>query len=345
MMKKATALLALLALIGLLPAAAQEPQQEMTEKVEKKAEEMVEKKAEEMVEEGEQVAEEAMEKAEEMVGEEAEQAVEEAEEAVEEAVLMESDLSLDEVLGSHYEALGGVDAWKAIEAVRFSGSTTVGPGMKAPFTMTLKRPGNIRLEFVFQGMTGIQASNGETAWMVMPFMGKTDPEEMSADLAKIINQQSDLEGPLFDWSAKGHTVELMGVTTLEGTEVYKIKVTRDTGEVEYHHLDKEYFVAIQVESTRNVQGQEMDIETAIGDYKELCLATSTLVDDETACDGDSLWLAYSIESKPKGAPTAMQVITIEEVAVNPDDIAADYFTMPAKPAAEPAESEETGAGE
>ena len=340
MTKKATALLALLALIGLLPAAAQEPQQEMTEKAEKMVEE-----AKEMVEEGEQVAEEAMEKAAEMAGEaaeKAEQAVEEAEEAVEEAVLMEADLSLEEVLGSHYEALGGVDAWKAVESVRFTGSTTVGPGMKAPFTMTLKRPGNIRLEFVFQGMTGIQASDGSTAWMVMPFMGKTDPEEMSADLAQIINQQSDLEGPLFDWAAKGHTVELMGVTELEGTEVYKVKVTRDTGEVEYHHLDKEYFVAIQVESTRNVQGQEMDIETAIGDYKELCLATSTPVDEENPCEGDSLWLAYSIESKTKGAPSPMQVITIEDVAVNPDDIAADFFAMPAKapdesPEAEPAE--------
>ena len=34
-----------------------------------------------------------------------------------------------------------------------------------------------------QGMTGIQAYDGETAWGVMPFMGKSDPEEMAEDQA------------------------------------------------------------------------------------------------------------------------------------------------------------------
>jgi outer membrane lipoprotein-sorting protein len=297
MIERATALLTLLALCGLLPAVAQEPQAEM------------EAKAEEMIGEAEKMAEEA------------------------EQMIEDDGASLDEVLESHYEALGGKAAWQAIESVRFEGTMSMGPGMEAPFTMTMKRPNNIRLEFTFQGMTGIQASDGETSWMVMPFMGKTDAEEMPADMAKQLEEQADIEGPLFDWADKGHEVELLGREEMEGTEVYKLKLTRDSGDVRYHYLDSEYFVTVKQEGKTKVQGQEMEIETAISDYKELCLATSALVDDDTPCDGDALMLAYSIESKAKGAPTG-QAITISGVVINPDDIEADYFAMPAKAAPE-----------
>jgi hypothetical protein len=253
--------------------------------------------------------------------------------------MMEGDgPTLDEVLASHYEALGGTDAWQAVESVRFEGTMSMGPGMEAPFTMTMQRPGNIRLEFTFQGMTGIQASDGDTAWMVMPFMGKTDPEEMPADMAKQLKEQADIEGPLFSWADKGHTVELVGVEEMEGTEVYKVKLTRESGDVRYHYLDSEYYVTVKQEGKTKVQGQEMEIETSIGDYKEVCLATSTEVSDEMPCEGDILVLPHSIESKPKGAPSG-QVITITSVALNSGDIEAENFVMPVKEAGEADEVE------
>lgn len=304
MMKKAIAALALLALWGLLPAAAQEPQEEMTTE------------AVDTVEEVEKMSDAAQE----MAGEP-------------EKMMAGDGPTLEEVLQSHYEALGGTEAWGSIEAVRFEGMMTMGPGMEAPFTMTMQRPDKIRLEFTFQGMTGIQASDGEIAWMVMPFMGKTDAEQMPADMAKQLEEQADIEGPLFDWSGKGHQVELLGVEEMEGTEVYKIQLTLESGDVRYHYLDSEYFVTVKQEGKTKVQGQEMEIETTIGDYKELCLETSAPVDDETPCEGDILVLPYSIESKPKGAP-AGQVITVTKVTINPDDIAPDFFSMPAKEADE-----------
>ena len=325
MMKKAIALFALLALVGLLPAVAQEPQEEMKTEAANMAQDAdkVVGDAEEMVDEAEKMVDEA-----EKMADEAEGMVAKADD------MMDGDgPSLDEVLESHYEALGGLDAWKAIEAVRLVGTMSMGPGMEAPFTMTMQRADKIRLEFTFQGMTGIQASDGDTAWMVMPFMGKKDPEEMPADMAKQLKEQADIEGPLFGWDEKGHTLELVGAEEMEGTEVYKLKLTRDSGDVRYHFLDSEYYVTVKQEGKTMVQGQEMEIETTIGDYKELCLATSTLVEDDAPCEGDVLVLPYSIESKPKGAP-AGQVITITDVTVNPTDIAADYFAMPPKPEVE-----------
>ena len=88
MMKRATAVLVLLALCGLLPAAAQEPQEEMAAEAKKMAEE-----AEGMVEEAEGMAEEAAGMAEEA-----------------KKMMAGDGRSLDEVLASHYEALGATDS-------------------------------------------------------------------------------------------------------------------------------------------------------------------------------------------------------------------------------------------
>ncbi len=55
-------------------------------------------------------------------------------------------------------------------------------------------------------------------------------------------------------------------------------------------------------------------------------------------------MPHAIESKPKGSP-AGQAITITSVMVNPDDIAADYFAMPAKPAMPADEPDEAEPGE
>ena len=347
MMKRTVALLALVALFGVLPAVAQEPQEETTAKAQQVVEDAMKMadEAEGMADEAEGMADEAegmAGEAEGMVGEpkemvgDAEGMVEDAEEA-----MAGGGPTLEEVLESHYEAIGGTDAWASVDSVRFEGTMSMGPGMEAPFSMTMKRPGNIRLEFSFQGMTGIQASDGTTAWMVMPFMGNNDPEEMPDEQAEQLNEQADIEGPLFDWADKGHTLELLGSEKMEGTDVYKLKLTRKNGKVRYQYLDTDYFMIIKQEGKTVVQGQEMDIETAIGDYKEVCLETSTLVDDEQPCEGDVLVLPYSIESKPKGAP-AGQAITIETVTVN-SEVEDGYFAMPPKP--EPAETETVKPGE
>ena len=94
------------------------------------------------------------------------------------------------------EAQGGKDKLLAVESAKFNGNMMMGPGMEVPFTMVFRRPMNMRLEFTMQGMTAVQAYDGETAWSIMPFMGKTDPEVMADDQAKNIKEQADFDGPL-----------------------------------------------------------------------------------------------------------------------------------------------------
>ena len=221
------------------------------------------------------------------------------------------DLTLDQVLANHYEALGGLDAIKGMDTATFVGRMAMGPGAEAPFKMFFKRPMMARMEFTMQGMTGIQAYDGETAWMIMPFMGKSDPEVMAEDQAKNMQEQADIDGPLVDWQEKGHKVELIGLEDVDGTEAYKIRVDLANGDVRYHYLDSEYFITIKQEGKTTMQGNEVEFETILSDYKEV----------------GGLMFPHSVESKPKGAP-AGQVITIDEIEVG-IEVSDDLFAMPA----------------
>jgi len=228
--------------------------------------------------------------------------------------------TLDEVLDHHFEALGGKDKLAAVQSAKMVAKQVFGP-QEVPATIYWKRPNKVRMEFTLQGMTGIQAYDGTTAWMVMPFLGKNDPEEMTGDDLKDIIEQADMiDGPLFDWKDKGHTVEFLGEDTIEGTPAWKLKLTRSNGDVSTVWLDKDAYVQIKSQGKRQRGEQEFDIETSFGDYKEV----------------DGLYFPHSIESKPKGAPQGA-TITVESIELGAE-IDDALFGMPEKKA-EPAGGE------
>ncbi len=219
--------------------------------------------------------------------------------------------TVDEIIAKNIEARGGKAKIQAVKSAVFVGKMTA-QGMEAPITLKWERPNKVRMEFTLQGMTGIQAYDGETGWMVMPFLGKKDPEKMTADDLKDIQDMADLfDGPLMDYAAKGHQVELIGKESVEGTEAYKLKLTRKTGDVSMVYIDAEAFLEIKSVGTRKTPQGELEIESAQGDFKEI----------------DGLLFPMSMESKPKGAP-AGQTITVEKVELNAAVQATD-FAMPA----------------
>jgi len=225
--------------------------------------------------------------------------------------LAAQDMSLDEVLAKHYEAIGGTEAWENVGSARMTGTMNMGPGGEAGFTMTFKRPNRARLEFMIQGMTGVQAYDGETAWMHLPFLGQSDPEIMADDQAKGMIEQADLEGPLVGWKEKGHQLSLVGLEDVEGTEAYRIDIELANGDTRRFFLDSEYFVTIRQEGATMQMGSPVEFEVILSDYKEV----------------DGLMLPHSIDNRQKGAPSG-QVITVSEVLINLD-VDEGIFTMPA----------------
>jgi len=222
------------------------------------------------------------------------------------------DMTVDEVIAQYIDARGGAEAWEAVETIRMKGLSSFPNGMEAPFTIEFKRPDKIRIENEIQGMTGIQAYDGESGWRVMPFMGKTEPEPIPEGELAMLEEQADLDGPLFDYAEKGHEVELLGKEDLEGTEAYKLKLTRADDTVVYIYLDAEYFLELRSESQREIpqMGGEVNMIVESGDYKEV----------------GGLVFPHNFKQSVEGSPAAAN-ISIEEVELNPE-LDDSRFAMP-----------------
>jgi outer membrane lipoprotein-sorting protein len=225
----------------------------------------------------------------------------------------------DELIEKNIQAKGGREKIQAIKTVRMSGKMTMGQGMEAPVTMELARPNKMRLEFTFQGMTGVQTYDGKEGWALMPFMGKTEPEPIAGKQLEMIEEQADFDGLLMDYKEKGHKVELVGKEDLEGSPTYKLKITKKNGDTGYYWLDADTFLEVKASGKTNMNGQEIQGETYFGDYKE----------------AGGVMFAHSVENKAVGSPGSM-TITINKIDVNPD-LPAGRFGKPEaeKPAGAP----------
>jgi outer membrane lipoprotein-sorting protein len=218
--------------------------------------------------------------------------------------------SVDEIIAKNVQARGGADKLKSVQSIKSTATMSLGPGMEAPGVLVQKRPAFARLEFTVQGLTAVQAYDGKNAWQIMPFMGKKDPELMSADEAKETEEMADLDGPLVDYKSKGHQVELLGKEKVEGTDAYKLKATLKNGDVQTIYIDADSFLEIKEETKRTVRGSEQVIESAIGDYKEV----------------NGIIFPFAVESSVKGSQDKQKLtITKIELNVPTDD---GIFKMP-----------------
>lgn len=218
--------------------------------------------------------------------------------------------TVDELVERYQKAQGGKEKLEAIKSMRMEGKMEMGQGMQMPVKVEVITPDKLRFEGTMQGMTMIQAVNGDSGWQIMPFMGKTEPEPMSAEDVKQSKKQLESFDPISKYKELGHTLELVGKEDLEGTPAFKLKLTRKDGEITYLFLDAESYLLIKTAGKTKMQGQEVDAETNIGDYKEVA----------------GILMAHSMETKIKNFPGAM-VMTFEKIEVNPALPSTD-FDMP-----------------
>ena len=222
-----------------------------------------------------------------------------------------AEVKLDEVLAEYVEAKGGMEFINNMKSIKATGVMVMGP-MEAPLDFIIKRPNKVYSTFEIQGMKGIQAYDGEKGWKVMPFMGKTEPEYISGDELKQLQDQGDIEGPLINAEAKGHVLELIGLTEIEGTPVIEIKATKKSGDVVTVFLDEEYKLEVMTRAKMSTMGQQVEAETYFSDYKEV---------------GDTgVPSPHSMAVKING--TVAQTITIKKIEYNVE-VDDSLFEVPA----------------
>jgi Rieske Fe-S protein len=186
-----------------------------------------------------------------------------------------------------------------------------GGGMEFPFTQTIKKPNGMLMEMTIQGMTMKQGYDGTTAWMINPFQGNKNAEKMPKEQEKYMKEQAEIEGQLVNYKEKGSTVELLGKEDMEGSEVYKIKLTDKDGDVTTYYLDASSYLVLKQESKRKIKEKEISSTITMGNYKSI----------------DGYMVPHSVEIKSSNEQMGTQNVIIEKVEMN-TPVEDNIFAMP-----------------
>lgn len=176
--------------------------------------------------------------------------------------------SAEEIVTKHIEAKGGADAWKKVKSLYMKTATAM-MGMEFPSEVWIESPDKMRNVVSFQGKNIITVMNGNEGWTLNPLMGSTKAESLPESALKDFKEQADMAGPFVDYKTKGHSIESLGSDDLDGTDVFKIKLTEKTGDISTYYIDKESYMILKLESKKMINGQEAEQSMEFSDYRKV----------------------------------------------------------------------------
>jgi len=195
--------------------------------------------------------------------------------------------SADEIVNDYFLATGH-DKTVKIKTMTTTGKILQG-GMELPFVMYNARPSKLRMEISIQGQKIIQAFDGTNGWMINPMTGSLDPQDMNPDQVKQLQQQADMDGLLYNYKEKGSTLEYSGKDEVEGTEVYKLKLTDKNNDITYYYIDTDSNILLKTTAKRTIQGTEIEGNTLYGNYQmvegmAIPFSITTMVNGQVAAE-------------------------------------------------------------
>lgn len=240
-----------------------------------------------------------------------------------------------EIATKNATARGGLEAWRGVKAMTLTGKMDAGGNERStlpvsgkrsavnvpkrpqeqaqlPFVMEFKRPRKMRVELKFEGKTALQVYDGSTGWKLRPYLNRLEVESFTPDELKAAAMQSELDGPLMDYAAKGSKLELEGVEKVAGRDAYKLKLTMKDGQVLHVWVDAQNFLDIKIDGTpRRMDGKLHPVNVYMRDYRNV----------------SGVMVPYVIETSVEGyAPS--HKIQIESVQMNPS-LPDGLFSKPA----------------
>jgi predicted Zn-dependent peptidase len=165
------------------------------------------------------------------------------------------------VMASYIEAIGGNAAVESVQTMLFNAEVTIeGAPFKPTAVIKSMAPNKSSMEMSIAGMGTImkQKFDGTTGYAEQQGMKQPMSEE---DIA----EQASQKGLFPESHYTADEIELMSLSDLEGTDVYKIKVKGVSESFRYY--DANSGLLLREEATEEAQGQSVTTITVHSDYR------------------------------------------------------------------------------
>ncbi len=222
----------------------------------------------------------------------------------------------DEIISTYFENIGGTENFEKLQGLKFSASINQ-QGMVIPIEMIQLKNGKQMTVITFQGKEIKQGVfNGETLWSTN-FMTQTAEKSDQETTDNLKLDMNDFPDSFLNYKDKGYGVELMGKETVDGTETYKLKLTKEPITVDgnkeenisFYYFDIDNFVPIVMEKEiKSGPSKGQIIQVKFSDYQEV----------------EGMYFPFSFSQGLKDQEG--QTFTIEKIELNPtvDDNAFEF---------------------
>ena len=231
------------------------------------------------------------------------------------------DLSVQEILAKHTQALGGLDAIRGLKAMTSEGKITVG-GLAGTFRSYVVYPSKMRNELDLSVFRQLQVVNGPAAWQVDQ---NNQVKDITGHELSVLLSECSMEGYRYLVGEPGEATVEKSTASPESTQYVTLKVTPRDGDPLELALDPATWLVrkvirdspvgraeIYLSDYRPVGGVKMPflgVQVLGGDAAHSVTTVTTRAEAEAALP-DSLWRKPGTSGRDWGFPEGVHSLTI-----------------------------------
>jgi hypothetical protein len=213
----------------------------------------------------------------------------------------------DEIIEKHIAAHGGAEKWDRVDALKITGKFTAF-SLENDYTCYKTRSGYYYADLYLGEVNVIEAFNGKTGWTIDPWQEIDYARKVNSSEENVFLQKAEFFTPFYNYKEKGHSVEYEGRETMDGFEVFVLKLTRANGHVETWYLNAETYLEYLCKSDWVDFAYPAPSEVFFDDFREVDGLILPFFTDRT------FW-------------QRSRILEIKNVEINPE-IDKEIFVMP-----------------
>jgi hypothetical protein len=181
-----------------------------------------------------------------------------------------AELSAAKIVEKNVAARGGLDAWRKIETMIWSGhlQSTHGEVPTMLFVLQQERPNKTRFDVNSLGQKTVRIFDGVRGWKAKPsHEGGPEIQPYSPEEVTFAQAAQVIDGPLIDYVAKGNKVTLEGLDEVRGRKAYRLGVRLAAGESDHVWIDAQTFLDLRYDRLYSSGAGAATVSVFYGNYK------------------------------------------------------------------------------
>jgi hypothetical protein len=224
-------------------------------------------------------------------------------------------LGVARIVERNVAARGGLDAWRKVETMVWSGHVETADGQEPamPYVLEMKRPDKTRFAIITHGQVNVRMFDGVHGWTMHPTPGGAPQlKPFTAGELRFARDEPGIGGSLIGYPENGVTVTLDGIDPVEGSPAYRLGVRLPSGESHHVWIDAKSFLEVKADrQSQDSSGGRHTVQVYYRNY-------------QTTTGG--LQIPFVIETR---AGSIADRMVIEKVAIN-TPLSDGLFSGPAR---------------